>query len=82
MKIKTSVSKEQTAALFLAAWNAAQTAFDTRNKSPEAKSAWELADAELDATAELYRKAHKLAGRDILGMLDLVNHYNRTYASA
>ena len=60
------------AAAFLAAFTAFQGNRD--------RNAYAALNAALDTAINAYRKAHGLA--DCNGLLDCVNHYNRTHATA
>jgi len=60
------------ASKFLAAFNAFQSNRD--------RNAHAALNAALDAALVNYRKAHNLS--DANGLLDCVNHYNRTHAAA
>jgi hypothetical protein len=65
-----------TAAAFLAAFNAAQAAYN----NPATASERAALSAALDRSMADYRKAHRLS--DACGFLDLISHYNATYATA
>jgi hypothetical protein len=65
-----------TAAAFLAAFNAAQAAYN----NPATASERAALSAALDRSMVAYRKAHRLS--DACGFLDLISHYNATYATA
>ena len=69
-------TKAQTAAAFLAAFNAAQAAYD----NPATASERAAFNAALDRAMLAYRKAHRLS--DAMGFFDLMSHYNATYATA
>jgi hypothetical protein len=65
-----------TAAAFLAAFNAAQAAYN----NPATASERAALNAALDRSMVAYRKAHRMS--DACGFLDLISHYNATYATA
>jgi hypothetical protein len=69
--MKTTKEQNETAAAFLSAFNAFQASTaDTRK----------AADKALCKALEGYRKAHGLSSA--LGLLDLINHFNQTHATA
>jgi hypothetical protein len=69
-------TKAKTAAAFLAAFNAAQAA----HNNPATASERAALNAALDRAMLAYRKAHRMS--DDCGFLDLISHYNATYATA
>ena len=69
-------TKSKTAAAFLAAFNAAQAAYN----NPATASERAALTAALDRAILAYRKAHRMS--DACGFLDLISHYNATYATA
>jgi len=69
-------TQTETAAAFLAAFNAAQAAYN----NPATASERAALSAALDLSMVAYRKAHRLS--DANGFLDLISHYNATYATA
>jgi len=67
--MKTTNAQNNAAEEFSQAFN------DFKNSTPANRA--EL-DRQLDLTMARYRKAHGLC--DGLGLLDLINHFNRTHA--
>ena len=70
------ITRKRTAAAFLAAFNAAQAAYN----NPATASERAALNAALDRSMLAYRKAHRLS--DANGFFDLMSHYNATYATA
>ena len=70
--MKNNNTKSAAAAKFLAAFLAFQA---NRDRSVHAKL-----NAALDTALAEYRKSHGLS--EVNGLLDCINHYNRTYANA
>ena len=69
-------TQAKTAAAFLAAFNAAQAAYN----NPATASERAALNAALDRSVAAYRKAHRMS--DANGFFDLMKHYNATYATA